>query len=351
IDDIFLLYHDSWGETKFEVYKNELDIALILTKIINSGLITKLDTESALRITSSHPYHATKSYTRLRFLVKDIYSFFVNQRSNERKKYITMLGNRYYLFTNNRKGKEETVTFRIFDTELSLLFGMAYNKGTKTSFRTDPTVPELNHIKTIINNFKDSAIQIYFQAAAKYSYYFISDERGSIIFFRKESGQHNTYLKRLYHFAENVIKQILEENPASSLEDSKKRVEVYKLERDIKHNCNLHEVNFELSENIRDMVNEIIPLRLSFHLLETGKIGYRFSLPDGGFSEIYDQSEILEVSKEIKTLMSSVPKYFYFPTDVNLDYLDLKMYKDFTSFSFSEKNRFELIVEKGMRSG
>ncbi|MCP4130407.1 MAG: hypothetical protein GY754_05450, partial [bacterium] len=102
IDDIFLLYHDSWGETKFEVYKNEVDIALILTKIINSGLITKLDTESALRITSSHPYHATKSYSRLRFLVKDIYSFFVDQRSNERKKYITMLGNRYYLFTNNR---------------------------------------------------------------------------------------------------------------------------------------------------------------------------------------------------------------------------------------------------------
>jgi len=212
----------------------------------------------------------------------------------------------------------------------------------------DPSLIELHYLREIIKNNHEYAIQIYFQLETKYCYFFVSDERGSIIFFRKEANFFYEYLTRLYVFAGNVAENVISNNPMSPLKGGSNRVEVYRLERDINHNCAINEINPELDNNIIQIKKRIVPISLSLHLLENGDIGYRFSLPDGGFSEIFSAGQINGIVRELKVLMGSVMGYNYVVTDVNLDHMGLSLYSDYSSFALSEKNRFELLVERGI---
>jgi len=55
IEEIIFLYHNSWGETRFEVYKNEIDIGRILNKILTGCLMTRLAPDSSVNVVSSSP--------------------------------------------------------------------------------------------------------------------------------------------------------------------------------------------------------------------------------------------------------------------------------------------------------
>ncbi len=349
IEDIVLLFYNSWGETRYKSYRSEIDLSQIFITLINSGLITELDFNNAIKLTSSQPYNSSKHFKRIKLLAQELYNFFVFNRSNEKKRYITMLGNKYFIFSNKRVRNNEVVGFYPCDTEVKLLYTIAYNRGIKNNIKIDASVPELNYLKTIIDNYKDNAIQIYFQIGNKYNYFFVSDERGSIIFYRKRSEDFINYIARLYDFSLNVIKNISEGNQQSVFAESEKRVEVYKLNRDTNHSCSITEIDIESDRDVSYVRKNIIPITLSLHLLETGDMGYRFTLPDGGYSEIYNAGEIDGIAREIKTLMDNVNGYSYYITNINLNHLDLNMYKNFTSLAFSEKNRFELLVEKGMK--
>ncbi len=79
------------------------------------------------------------------------------------------------------------------------------------------------------------------------------------------------------------------------------------------------------------------------------RLGYRIQLPDGGFSPTFDKMGILGIAKELKILMESVTGYYFYVTDVNLSHLRMKIYHDYTSFSFSEKSKFELLIENSLR--
>ncbi len=85
-------------------------------------------------------------------------------------------------------------------------------------------------------------------------------------------------------------------------------------------------------------------------LLDNGEIGYRFNLPDGGISDNLSKSDIPKIAKEIKVLMETAKEYNYFVTDINYANLEFKMYKDYSTFGFIEKNTFELLIEKGLGS-
>jgi hypothetical protein len=54
------------------------------------------------------------------------------------------------------------------------------------------------------------------------------------------------------------------------------------------------------------------------------------------------------VSKEISTLMESIEGYVFYPSSVNLENTEIRMYSLYTSFAFSEKNRFEMLIEKNL---
>ena len=92
----------------------------------------------------------------------------------------------------------------------------------------------------------------------------------------------------------------------------------------------------------------IVPLKLSLYLLQNGEMGYRFTLPDGGISDIYNNYQIGEVINELKILMQSVKGYSYVVTEVNLENAGMAIYRNYTSLAFSEKNRFELMIERGL---
>ncbi len=354
IVDMIFLYHNSWGETRFELMKNgEMDIPNILTRVINSGEASGLDFDSALKMTASLPYNSKKEFKRVKVLAKDIYNFFNGKNDKKqrqfRKRYITMFGNNYYLFSS-RKGKtERVVSSQICETEIKLLYSMSYNRGTGTLIRVDPSIPELKYLGKILENFKSDSIQIYYLFEKKYCHFFISDERGSLMFLRKSINSFIDYMASLYLYADNLIKTVIEKNPKSPLAESKNRIEVYKMEKDIKHNCTIKMINITMDPKISSAMEKTGEFKLSLHLLDSGEFGYRFTLPDGGLSEIFDRKDIDEIANEIKVLMESVEGYNYYVTGINMDHIGVNMYSQYTSLAFSEKNRFELMVEKGMR--
>jgi len=350
IDNIFFLYHNSWGETRFEELHNESDLAGLITNIVNGGLKTGNDYDSYNRITASDPFASTREFRRLKTLFRDIYTFFVNEQHTAKKRYITMIGGMYYVFSNKKDENSVTVGYKPCESEIKLLYSIAYNRGIKTRIKIDDSVPELNYLRTIIENDIENVVQLYYQVGTKYCYYFVSDERGSLIFYRKNAHFHSEYLGRLYNFAEGVVQKVIENNPNSILARVETRIKLYEMKRDIHHNVSIEEINPEMETAVFKTRKSLVPFKLSLHLLENGDFGYRFTLPDGGYTDIFDRSDVVDVTKEIKVLMDSVKGYIYYLTDINLLYAELPMYKQFTSISFSEKNRFELMIEKGLQN-
>ncbi len=348
IEDIYFLYHNSWGETKYERFSGEAGLPQIITSIFSGSLRARLDFPSALRLIASQPYGSSREFDRLHQFLGDAYDFLIEQRSTGRRRYVTMLGNTYYVFTLMKSGGEESIVCGAYDSEIKMLYSLSYNTGIDVAIRVDPTILELAVLRKILENRKEGMVQIYFQFEHKYCYFYVCDERGAIVFIRKTKEAHVDYLARLYLFLQNTVKQVVSKNPGSPLAGVTNPIAVYRLERNIHYNCTLAEFNPELDGGIQFQLKKILPFTLSIHLVGSGEIGYRLTLPDGGFSDIYSGKNIGEISREIRVLMQSVPGYSFYSTDINLNAVGIRLYRDYTSFALSEKNRFELLVERSM---
>ncbi|MFH0976432.1 MAG: class I adenylate cyclase [Spirochaetota bacterium] len=354
IEDIYYLYRNSWGETVYEKYDNELDFSVILTKLLNGAIEHKETFKNCIALTSPYPFKGSKEFKLILFLFNDLYTFFINGEANDfdkgiTKKYVTTMAGNFVLFSFAKLKKENKITCNVFNSELKMLYSLSSTHGIKNIIKVNPMNPELNHLKIIIDNFKDDAVQIYYQKARKYCYFFVSDERGSIMFFRKRAETFQEYLTKLYVFSKNIVHQIRKNNPGSALNNkNSKGIEIYNLERNDLNQCKITEINPAQDENIFRLEKTILSLKLSLLLMDNGEIGYRFNLPDGGLSDNLSKNEIGSISKEMSVLMETVKGYNYFITDINYSDLEFKMYKDFSTFGFIEKNKFELLIEKGL---
>lgn len=350
IEDLFFLYHNSWGETRFERYKNETEIAQVLARSVTGGIRTGLDADTALRISSSQPFASSRDFDRLHRLIGDVFAFFTEQNPNLKKRYVTVLGNQYVVFSSRRTAAETSVSAAVFESEIKMLYNLSFNTGVMNDTRIDPTVAELSYLRTIAENSKDNTIQIYFQVETKYCYFFVSDERGSIFFFRKSADSYMDYLARLYLFADSAVSDVLRANPSSAFAGNLRPVTIFRLERDIKHAVRLSEINPELDKNIVEARKRIVPTTLQLRMLESGEMGYRFTLPDGNYTDAFTRSGIQAVVREVAVLARSVKGYSFYVSGIDLSHVGMKLYRNFTSFAFTEKNMFELLMEKGVQA-
>jgi adenylate cyclase, class 1 len=354
IEDIYYLTHNSWGENIYEKYDSELDFSIILTKLLNGALEHKATFKECVALTSPYPYKAGKDFKSILFLFNDIYNFFISDEEDVSdrqitRKYITTLAGNFVLFTHLRIKKENKIICNVFNTELKMLYSLSGIQGIRNIIKVNQLNPELNHIKIIIDNFRNDAVQIYYQKARKYCYFFVSDERGSIIFFRKNADLFQDYLTRLYIFTKNIISHVIKNNPGSTLnQKGSKGIGIYNLERNDLNQCKITEINPAQDENIFRYEKKVIQFKLSPLLLDNGEIGYRFNLPDGGISDNLSRNDVPKIAKEINVLMQTSKEYNFYVTDINYANLELKIYKDYTGLSFIEKNKFELLVEKGL---
>ncbi|TAL31367.1 MAG: hypothetical protein EPN93_18055 [Spirochaetes bacterium] len=349
IDDIIFLYHTSWGETKFDSFKNEIDLAKVFGRILQGALLTRKDYTAAVHLSSSLPYGSTREFDRLTAIIRDMYRFFIDTSDNVRRRYISVIGNKFFLYSNKRVGQEESISATMCESEAQLLYILSNNNGALTSLRIDPGLSELNYLRKILENHKENCIQIYFQQENKYCYFFIMDERGSLFFVRKPAEAFIEYLSRLYVFTLNIVEKVVKNNPRSSLAGQLKQVEIYKLERDLRNSCTISEINPELSKNIVEARKGIVPLTLAVHPLETGEPGYGFTHPDGSFTNPFSRASIRQVIGELRVFMQTNRGYLYYPTDTDLTLIPNKAYKLFTSISFTHKGLFEMLIESGMK--
>ncbi len=349
VDEYYFLYHNSWGETRFEVFHNINDLPAIATRIINGAINAGLTDINALHVTSSEPYATTREFNTLKSTLQNMLVFFTENKTPVKQRFITMMANRFTIFSNTVTNEGNSpVSFTQYSSENQMLYTISYNRGLVNRNRIDDRIPEFHYLSKIMSHASDDSVKIFINEGRKYSRFFVLNERGSLMMFRKKSEFHNEYLAGLISFTESAVQQAAASNPESNLAKNGGAIKTFTVDIDTAGKCTITEFDYKKHVILSQYRDKLFPVCLFLHLLENGDVGYRFTLPDGGSSEVYSRSEIEIVSREISSLMESVEGYKFFPTSVNLDYAEIKMYSRFTSFALSEKNRFELLIEKNL---
>jgi adenylate cyclase class 1 len=349
IEEIIFLYHNSWGETRFEVFSGQNALTAITLRIINGAIKSGMDSSNALHITSSAPFSSTREFHQLKSSITSILQFFTEKQNTVRQRFITISGNRFTVFSNSvKQGLAAPAVYKQYSSEIQMLYSMSYNRGVVTRNRADESIPELEHLGHILSHESGDCIKIFFDEGRKYSRIYVLNERGSLVLMHKKSEQLASYLAGLISFSESAIAEVARANPGTPLAGNSQPVAVYKIETDTTGRKSIKQHDYHNDSMIKHYTEKNFQVCLSLHLLDTGEIGYRFTLPDGGLSEVFSRTEIESASREIATLMESVEGYSFYPVLVNLDNTGIKMYSSYTSFAFSEKNRFEMLIEKNL---
>ncbi len=147
------------GRPGSKTYKSEVDIARIATAVLNGALVTRHDYERALRLSSSQPYGSSRDFDRINSLLRGMHALFVEDRTPARKRYVTMLGNTWFVFSNRKTMAAETVVATPFDAEAKMLFGLGANTGALARYGFDPMIPELNYLRKIAENRGEDVIR------------------------------------------------------------------------------------------------------------------------------------------------------------------------------------------------
>jgi len=348
-DEIIFLYHNSWGETRFEVYPSENTLPAILTRIINGILVTGKNDINALHVSASGPYSTSKQFTALKSTMKNLLNFFSENKNQVKQRFLTMIAGRFTIFSNTVKpGGNSIASFSVYDSVFQMLYSISYNRGLVNRNRADEKIPDLEYLSAILEHSSDDSVKIFFREGRKFSLFYVLNERGSLMMYRKQSNFHTAYLAGLISFAESAVVQITASNPDSNLARNGGVIKTYKIEADNSGKDIISEYNYSEDVVLNRFREKISPVSLSLHILDTGDIGYSFTLPHGDTSEIFSRNEIESISRELSSLMESIKDYLFFPTSVDLSHTEIKMYSMYTSFAFSEKNRFELLIEKNL---
>ncbi len=346
INDIFFLYQNSWGETRFEQFNSEFDLVTIIRRILNGCLITGMEFESAVNMISSYPYRAGREYDRLNSIIEEMYTLFVLNQATGDKRYVTMIGNNYVVFVMRHRKTGRYIETQFFDSEIKMLYSFLFNRGQRNIIKTDPNLAELNLLGAILGNFNKKRVQIYFHTRGKYSSIYTTDERGSLFYFRKRADHLFEYLARLYLFARDVVAKTVEANPKSSLSGSEKQVEICQIKEEQGSTYSVHEIDPEMSTRFREVQGRVVPLNVVLSQNGSGDTEYLISLPNGSRSGPYNKGNISAAAEIVKGIMNNNPGFLYYVTGIDLKSLMNDNYRKFTSFSFSEKSRFELMMER-----
>ncbi|MFC1669153.1 class I adenylate cyclase [Spirochaetota bacterium] len=349
IDDIVFLFHNSWGETRYKIFKSEVEIPQIALSVLNAGIVGNMDYNTCVGITSSLPFRSSKDFLKIKTFLIDIYSFLVEEESDDSRKFVSIFGGNYFVFSKEKKISKTIINLKSFKTDMQMLYSISYNHGIKNKVMFDTSLSEFNYLNEIMKNFKEDKIQIYYEEGKRYCHFYISDERGSLITCRKNANSFSNYLLRLYFFAKNVAKQVIEFNPETTLNKDGPNVEVYKLERRGKLINQIDKIDNEVEYKLKVQEEKIVPFKLAIDLLENGELGYKIQLPDGGLSSTFNLEGVKGIANELKVLMESVPGYTFYVTDIKLSNIRLDIYRDYSSFSFSEKNKFEILIENSLK--
>ncbi len=349
IVEIYYLYHNSWGETRFEVYYSVNDLPGIGARIASGAIISGMDEIASLHLTASEPFSGTREFSTLKASFKNMLRFFTVSRPSVKLRFFTMMGNKLTLFSNKvKKGDNSAVSFSQYSSEAQLLYSVSYSRGIVNLNRVDDRVSELEYLDQILTHDSSNAVKIFFNRDKKFSRFFVLNEKGSLFFFRKRSEFFDDYLYRLILFAESTVSSIIENDPHSILKGTEERIKSFEIKIDSTGKGEISDYNYSADLSFLSYRDKHMPVVLSLHILDTGEVGYRFTLPDGMNTEVFTRDEIESVSSEISSLMESIPEYNFFPSAVNLEHAEIDMYSSNTSFAFSEKNRFELFIEKNL---
>jgi adenylate cyclase, class 1 len=345
IDEMFFLYHDSWGSTKFEVFNREMDLIQILVRILNGCIATKSDFTSVINVVSSSPFSSTKDFIRLKTFINDLFLFFMDGDPDAKKTYITMMGNQYLIFYTKKAGTSTVIDTILCDSEAKMMFSISFNYGLKNMIKVDPSMKELNFLKTIVDNSSNEAIQIYFDSDRKYALFYVTDESGSLFFYRKPAELLFDYLTRLYIFSKNVASQVIRQNPSSGLKRRENPVEIFQMKKDLYMNYSVTKIDPEHSIRIEDLQSKIQPCGLAVAMDKNREMFYSVTLSDGRQSEAFSKNNVVDFVKKLNGAGLDSKDYRPFVTAIDLSRLQHKYFRFYSSYSFYEKMRVELMLE------
>jgi len=234
---------------------------------------------------------------------------------------------------------------------VKMLYSLSFNYGLKHMIKTDPNVKELNFLKVMLENYEPNCIQIYFESDKKYSYFYVLDETGSLFYYRKPAAVLMEYLTRLHLFARNVAAAVIRQHPESALAYARpeKIIEIFQLEKDQYLNYTVKRLDPEHSIRMEDMQRKSKACNLALSIENSREIYYSITLPDNSYSERFSKKNISEFVMNLKQAVKGSKDYRYYITGTDLSKLQPRYFRYYSSYSFFEKIRVELMIENELK--
>jgi hypothetical protein len=158
------------------------------------------------------------------------------------------------------------------------------------------------------------------------------------------------YLTRTYFFAKNTAAAVVGKNPHSPLSGKDNPVEIFQLKKDLYMNHSVHRIDPEHSMKIDDIQKKLKPCTLAISIDSNREINYRVTLPDGKPSDTFTKNSVVNVVMKINAAGSEAKDYRPVVTGTDLSALQHKFFINYTTYSFYEKVRVELMIENAQKT-
>ena len=89
---------------------------------------------------------------RLKAFIRDLYTFFIDRRPGREKKLHHHDGQPVPHFLHQEVRRATGIDTILCDSEMKMMLSLSFNYGLKNMIRVDPSIKELNFLKTMVDN-------------------------------------------------------------------------------------------------------------------------------------------------------------------------------------------------------
>lgn len=341
IENLYYLYHTSWGESFLKQYSSEGDLSEILFTVLRDGLKVGRSYDSYCTINTPDPYK--KPYKPVIGTFKEAYSVIVENRGENAARYITRIADKFVIFTRIKNGIERDEFQNLF----KLLATVSLKPKKKIEYKFSSNDPLFSVMNAVYEFSKKYSITIAYEEKGDIVIVYVVNEMGNLFTFFKPAAQKDEFLINIYQFCQNATKQIKDLDVFSEIDKGGICVQYFKTDRfgsvTVTDDTNSIRGQSVLQYN----KNNSLTASISRH--KGGDTLYDIGLPDGttsgsiAFKSLPGLSQKITALKRGGILKSCVLKDIVFE-DLKKEEIDLG-----STLHFIEKYKIESILDKAVR--
>lgn len=338
IQKIHHLYHTSWGESYLKSYKTEDDLAQILFMVLKDGIILNRSFENYCAVNTPDPYK--KHNKRIITNFKEAYAAIVEDRKVEFARYITRIGDKFYLYTRNSKNVECDSYPGIIN--LLAAITLKPRKEIKYSFFSDE--PALAVQDKVYKLSVKHSLTIGYEEKGSYIVVYLVNEKGNMFTFIKPLQMKDDCLVYFKEFCQNLVKRVSRKDKFSDI--ARGGVGVYFLKTDRFGKLTVTDDTERVRSQLVLKRSAMTALIASVAKHQGEQPTYNIIYPDKTSSGFIELKDFGSVSKKIGQLNKDGFPVVSMVRDIVFNDLSDEEIKIGSTLHFLEKYRIESILEK-----